>query len=82
VQNKIMDAENRITEIKAHGLAARGRKELIFHLNGKPLQRGQAIIARCYDCAGYYTDGKIDCLMPLCPLYGFMPYRDQMDERK
>jgi hypothetical protein len=67
--------EQRISEIAAHGLAAKGRQELIRHLEGRPLQRGQAIKAKCYDCMGYYTDGKVDCLTLVCPLYGFMPYR-------
>jgi hypothetical protein len=62
-------------EIEACGMKARGRKELIHHLEGWPLQRGQAIIAKCYDCMGYYADGKLDCLIPVCPLHGFMPYR-------
>jgi hypothetical protein len=67
--------ELQINEIEAHDLAARGRRELIFHLNGKSLQRGQAITAKCYDCMGYYADGKLDCLIPACPLHGFMPYK-------
>ena len=67
--------EKRKKEIEAHGLAARGRQELIRHLEGKPLQRGQAITAKCYDCMGYYSDGKLDCLSPACPLHAFMPYR-------
>ena len=62
-------------EIEKYGMAARGRRELIRHLEGKPLQRGQAITAKCYDCMGYYSDGKLDCLSPECPLHAFMPYR-------
>ena len=67
--------EQRISEIEAHGISAKGRKGLILHLIEKPLQRGQAISAKCYDCMGYYSDGKLDCLIPACPLHGFMPYR-------
>jgi hypothetical protein len=74
--------QQRIGEIEKNGMKAKGRKELVRHLEGRPLQRGQAIIAKCYECTGYYSDGKVDCLMPLCPLYGFMVYRDQMDEHK
>ncbi|MDO9228369.1 MAG: hypothetical protein Q7U03_02270 [Syntrophales bacterium] len=72
--------EQQINEIEAHGLAAKGRKELIRHLEGKPLQRGQAIMGKCYDCMGYYSDGKLDCLIPACPLYSFMPYRGQVGD--
>lgn len=32
--------EQRIGEIEKHGMAARGRQELIHHMEGKPLQRG------------------------------------------
>ncbi|MEW6586256.1 MAG: hypothetical protein AB1442_11685 [Nitrospirota bacterium] len=53
---------------------------MIGHLEGNPLQRGQAIRARCYDCMGDYADGKVDCLMPMCPLYGYMPYRGEVDD--
>jgi len=71
--------ERRIREIETYGMKARGRKELLVHLTGKPLQRGQAIPAKCYDCTGYYADGKVDCHMPMCPLYGYMPYRGEVD---
>ncbi len=39
------------------------------------MTRAQAIRAKCYDCMGGYVDGKRDCEIPRCPLYGFMPYR-------
>ena len=70
--------EQRIRDIEAHGMAARGRKDLIRHFEGKPLQRGQAIRAKCYDCMGYYADGRVDCLIPTCPLHGFMFYRGRV----
>jgi len=72
--------ENRINDIEKYGLKARGRKELIRHLGGRPLQRGQAIRAKCYDCMGYYADGRVDCLSPACPLYGYMIYRGGKDD--
>lgn len=68
--------EQRRKEIEEHGLSAKGRMELIRHLEGRPLQRGRAIVAKCYDCMGYYADGKVDCLTSACPLYGFMPYAE------
>ena len=55
----------------------RGRKELRLHLGGKRLQSRQAIIAKSYDCEGYYDGGAKDCGIPGCPLYPFMPYRDK-----
>lgn len=71
--------EQRKKEIETCGVSARGRKELLRHLEGKPLQRGQAIQAKCYDCAAYYSDGKLDCLLPACPLHPFMPYRGRKE---
>ena len=54
-----------------------GGKELKRYLEGKRLQSRQAIKAKCYDCAAYYDDGPKDCGLCECPLYPFMPYRDQ-----
>jgi hypothetical protein len=61
--------------MKIFGIAAKGCGELIAHTEGRILTRNQAIRAKCYDCMGGYTDGKGDCEIPRCPLYGFMPYR-------
>lgn len=58
------------------GIKARGKNELIKHLSGERLTRNQAILARCYDCTGRYADGKYSCDIPDCPLYDFMPYKD------
>lgn len=54
---------------------ARGRKEFMTHLSGKPLTLKQAVLAKCYDCMAGYTDGKVDCGIMNCPLYQWMPYR-------
>lgn len=43
----------------------------------KPNTRGNAILAKCHDCTGYYADGKVDCEVVKCPLYTYMPYRAQ-----
>ena len=53
---------------------ARGCKELKAHQLGKKLSLKQAILAKCADCLCNYADGKIDCKIPECPLYPFMPY--------
>lgn len=52
----------------------RGKKELLDHLSGIQLTASRAIIAKCYECNGYYVDGAEDCRMPDCPLYLFNPY--------
>jgi len=66
----------KIKNIRHHGKTARGQKELIKHLEGNRLTLRQAVYARCYDCMGFYTDGKVDCRMPHCPLHPYMPYNE------
>ena len=36
--------------------------------------RADAILAKCWDCMGEYYDGKLDCRIPTCPLYHWMPW--------
>jgi hypothetical protein len=63
--------------IKKHGKAAQGKKEYIQYLeHGRKLPPIKAIKANCYQCMGSYFDGKFDCEIPDCPLYPFMPYRE------
>jgi len=57
--------------------AHRGQRELIAHLEGKELSRAESMIAMCYGCCAGYTDGAKDCLVPNCPMYGFMPYAEK-----
>ncbi|MFH1784141.1 MAG: hypothetical protein ABH868_04515 [bacterium] len=61
--------------IEKYGKQARGRAELLRYLSGKKLTPLQAFKASCYDCMGFYADGKMDCKMPVCSLYPYMPYR-------
>ena len=65
---------DRIEEIEKHGKTARGKGELLKHLHGEKLTIRQATQAHCYDCMGYFADGKNDCEMPRCSLYPYMPY--------
>ncbi len=62
-------------DIKNHGKLARGRKELLCHLDGLRLTQRQMILAKCYECMNGYADGKADCLIRSCPLYSLMPFR-------
>jgi len=64
-----------LDEIRRIGTKRRGRAEYVQYLRGKPLTRGQAIRAKCYDCMGYYVNGAADCEITDCPLYPWMPYR-------
>lgn len=59
---------------------AQGRLELLKHMQGKPLIRSKAILAKCYECTNGYVDGKVDCCLSDCPLYPFMPFKDQLNE--
>ncbi len=70
-----MTPEQKIAEIKKFGAKAIGRSELIALLSGKRLSSKKRIVAFCYDCCGYYADGKEDCANTLCPLHVDMPYR-------
>jgi hypothetical protein len=71
----------RIKNIRQYGKTAKGQKELIKHLSGQKLTFKQAIYARCYDCMGYYADGKVDCKMLHCSLHPFMAYNQNRVKR-
>lgn len=79
--NKNETNNNLIAMIKKDGLKAKGKNELLKHLEGGRLTHRQAIWARCYDCMGYFYDGRQDCLMPRCPLYPFMGFNRNKEKR-
>lgn len=65
----------KLDDIKSDGIAAQGRGEYIDILQGKDSTYRKRCLAKCYDCSGFYTDGKRDCRCDSCPLHGVMPYR-------
>ena len=65
------------TETHLFGKRATGRKELRTHLRDGKVGLRDAIIAKCYDCMGGYTDGVYECKIPDCPLYPYMPYNSR-----
>lgn len=65
----------KLKSIDRYGKQAKGRKELIAHLEGERLTLRQMIHAKCYDCMGYFADGRVDCNIPECALYPVMIYR-------
>lgn len=71
---------DKLLAIRKHGKAAIGRAELIRHYSGKKMTYRQMCLAQCYDCTGYYADGKKDCDIITCPLYHQMPYRVTPEE--
>lgn len=68
------DVSETLLSIRKEGISARGRAELIKFYSGRRVTPLQAVKAKCYDCMGYYVDGKRDCGQVDCPLYRFMPY--------
>ena len=65
----------KLEEIERYGKSARGKRELIRHLDDLRLTPRQMILAKCYECSNGYVDGKVDCLVRSCPLYSLMPFR-------
>ncbi len=63
-------------EVEEKGSAFQGKSELLKHLNREEITKSQAIKAKCYDCMGYYGDGKQDCKVERCPLYPWVPYKE------
>jgi hypothetical protein len=68
--------QERIKNIRQYGKTAKGEKEILKHLSGQKLTLRQAVLAKCYDCMGYFADGKVDCHIPHCSLHPFMPYNE------
>lgn len=64
------------------GIMAKGRGDLEKYLQDRRLGFPAAIKAKCYDCSGGYADGKTDCQIESCPLYPWMPYRDNPPEKR
>ena len=70
------DVSKTLLSIRVDGISAKGRIDLIKFVSGGRLTPLRAIQAKCYDCMGYYVDGKRDCEQYDCPLHCFMPYRE------
>ena len=68
-------AKKYLEQIEQYGQRRQGRKELIKHLKGERITRGEACLAQCYWCMGYYMDGPTDCRMEYCPNYQYFPYK-------
>ena len=69
----------RIKTPTEYGIKAQGKAELTKHEQGKRLTYRQMVLAKCYECTAGYTDGKVDCGIPGCPLYQKMPYKSSGD---
>lgn len=75
-RGRTLTNKNHIAVIEKDGLRAKGKTESLRHLVGERLTHKQAIYAKCYDCMGYFIDGRVDCQLFECSLYPFMVYRN------
>ena len=64
------------------GAEDQGKRELVKFLESKPVSRKEAMLAFCYECQGYYRDGRITCENVNCPMYPFMPYSKNKEQGK
>jgi len=71
---------DKVKSIRQYGKTARGQKELLKHLEGERLTLKQAVNAYCYDCAGFFADGKVDCGLKHCSLHPFMAYNQNREK--
>lgn len=64
--------------IESYGPTFQGKREIIKLYRGEPISAREAIRAKCYDCMGFYQDGRGDCTSSdscsMCPLYPFYPF--------
>ena len=66
--------------LQKHGTKAQGKREYLEYLTtGKQLSPAKAIKAACYQCMNSYLDGRNDCEISKCPLYPYMPYRNDKE---
>lgn len=77
----LKNIQERIKDITNNWKRTRGKRELLAHLKGKRLTKGDAIKAKCYDCmCGYAASDKVeerDCNIKQCPLYPYMPFSER-----
>jgi hypothetical protein len=59
----------------------RGKRELLKYMNGQELTYKEAVTAKCFECMCGFIDGRCDCKVSDCPLYGFQPYREEKPVR-
>lgn len=73
----MIDVKTLIAHIEKEGLKARGKKELIAHLKGEKISRSGGMRAACYQCMGYFVDGRQDCGIETCPMFAWRPFKEK-----
>jgi len=76
-----MKNKSLIDNIETYGKNGKDKDNLIKYLEGEKLSINQAVRAKCFDCNGFYADGKNDCKVKRCPLYPWMPYGEVKKNR-
>ena len=51
------------------------KKYLHRYQIGEKITIKQTLKAKCCECMGDFADGKVDCLIPECPIYPYQPYQ-------
>jgi hypothetical protein len=64
---------NKIDSVKGW-MTTSGKTTYLKYLSGTHCTAKESILAKCAECCAGYHDGRMDCKMPDCPLYPFMPY--------
>jgi hypothetical protein len=78
---KVSLRDLRIADINQDGLVVRGRKEYLAYLSGQRITLRQAVSAHCYDCQGFFADGRAPCPDVLCPLWPWSHFRNQLNRK-
>jgi len=68
------ERQRRAQEIRREGTQTRGQHLYLKFLEGNKITLREAVYAYCYDCQGWYADGKAACTDPLCPLFAWAPF--------
>jgi hypothetical protein len=69
-----MSLDKRKKDVTLLGMVSSGRTNYLKYLDGNKIGLKGAVLSKCFDCMGYYIDGRNDCGIPECPLYPWMPY--------
>jgi len=67
------ERDEKLEQVKEMGGHVRGRNDYIRFLKGEKLTLSERILANCYECNGFYADGRADCECDSCPFYEVNP---------
>ena len=56
------------------GSGCKGQAAYVKFTEGAKLTQRNAIYANCFECMGFYVDGREDCKNTTCLFYQWMPY--------